>query len=152
MDSLLYDNGSRLERVKTKKNIWQNSLERNGFAGSILMNLTKAYDCLTHDIFLAKLPAHGFSEKSTTLFLSYLTNRAQSIQIGSTVSDWTNIVIGIPQSSIMGSLKLNFKEHVNNIVKKAYYKLSAFGRLRKFLTLEKSEMLNCSMIESPIAH
>ena len=33
--------------------------------------------------------------------------------------------------------KLNFKEHINNIVKKAYYKLYTLRRLRKFLTLEK---------------
>ena len=44
--------------------------------------------------------------------------------------------------------KLNFKEHINNIVKKAYYKLYALRRLRKFLTLEKAKILACSMIKS----
>ena len=44
--------------------------------------------------------------------------------------------------------KLNFKEHMNNIVKKTYYKLYPLRRLRKFLTLEKTKILACSMIES----
>ena len=48
--------------------------------------------------------------------------------------------------------KLNFKEHINNIVKKAYYKLHALRRLRKFLTLEKAKILSCSMIESQFAY
>ena len=48
--------------------------------------------------------------------------------------------------------KLNFKEHINNIVKKTYYKLYALRRLRKFLTLEKTKILACSMIESQFAY
>ena len=48
--------------------------------------------------------------------------------------------------------KLNFKEHINNIVQKAYYKLYALRRLRKFLTLEKAKILACSMIESQFAY
>ena len=44
--------------------------------------------------------------------------------------------------------KLNFKEHSSNR-KKAYYKLYALRRLRKFLTQEKAKILACSMIEIP---
>ena len=48
--------------------------------------------------------------------------------------------------------KLNFKEHVNNVIKKAYYKLYALRRMRKFLTLEKGKILACSVIESQFAY
>ena len=48
--------------------------------------------------------------------------------------------------------KLNFKEYINNIVQKIYYKLYALKRLRKFLTLEKAAVLACSMIESQFAY
>ena len=41
---------------------WQTSLSRGGFVGSILMNWSKAYDCLKDDLFLAKLRAYGFSK------------------------------------------------------------------------------------------
>ena len=43
---------------------WQNSLHRGRFVGSILMDLSKAYDCLPHDLLLAKLQAYGFSKES----------------------------------------------------------------------------------------
>ena len=44
-------------------------------------------------------------------------------------------------------LKLNYKKHINNIVKKSYYKLYALRKLKTFLTLEKVKILACSMIE-----
>ena len=47
---------------------WQNSLDRDGFVGSILMDLSKAYDCLPHDLLLAKRQAYGFSKESIRLF------------------------------------------------------------------------------------
>ena len=39
----------------------QTSLNRGGFAGSILMDLSKAYDCLKDNLLLAKLQVYGFS-------------------------------------------------------------------------------------------
>ena len=86
---------------------WQNSLERSGFVGSILMDLSKAYDCLPKDLFLAKLQVYGFSKESIRLFLSYLTNRTQRIKIGSALSHWKNILKGIPRGSILGPLLFN---------------------------------------------
>ena len=42
---------------------WQTSLSRGGFVGSILMDLSKAYDCLKDYILLAKLQAYSYSKK-----------------------------------------------------------------------------------------
>ena len=86
---------------------WQNSLDEGRFVVSILMDLTKAYNCLPQDLLLAKLQAYGFSKGSIRLFLRYLTNLTQRIKIGSTFSDWTNIVKGIPQGSLLDLLLFN---------------------------------------------
>ena len=67
--------------------------DRDRFVGSILMDLPKAYDCLPHDLLLAKLQAYDFSKESIRLVLSYLTNRTQRIKIGPIFSHWTNILI-----------------------------------------------------------
>ena len=75
--------------------------------GSILLNLSKAYDCLKDDLLLPKIQPYGFSKESIRLLLSYLTNRTQRIKISSTFSNWTNIVKGIPQTSILGPLLFN---------------------------------------------
>ena len=90
-----------------------NPLDRGGFVCSILMDLPKAYDCLPNDLLLAKLQACGFSKESIILFLSYLTHHTQRIKIGSTFSDWTNILKDIPQGSILGPLLFNI--FINNL-------------------------------------
>ena len=86
---------------------WQNSLVRGRFVGSILIDLSKSYDCLLHDLLLVNLQVYGFSKESVRLFLSYLKNLIPRIKIGSTFSDWTNIVKGIPRGSTLGSLLFN---------------------------------------------
>ena len=78
-----------------------------GFVGSILMDLLKAYDCLPHDLLLAKLQLYGFSKESIRLFLSYLTNRIQRIKIDSPFNDWAIIIKGISQGCILGPLLFN---------------------------------------------
>ena len=49
------------------------------------------------------------------------------------------------------NLKLNFKEDINNVIKKAYYKLYSLRKLQNFLTQEKAKILACPMIESQFA-
>jgi hypothetical protein len=48
---------------------------------SILMDLSKAFDCLPHDILICKFSAYGLSDNATKLLLSYLVNRKQQIKI-----------------------------------------------------------------------
>ena len=86
---------------------WKNSLDRSGFVSSIIMDFSKVYDYLPHDLLFAKLQAYGFSKEIVSLFLSYLTNRTQRIKIDSTLSDWRNILKGIPQGSVLGPLLFN---------------------------------------------
>ena len=71
------------------------------------MDLSKAYDCLPHDLLLAKLEAYGFSFESLRLMYSYLNCRNQRVKIGSIFSKWLEIVFGIPQGSILGPLLFN---------------------------------------------
>ena len=71
------------------------------------MDLSKAFDCLPHDLLLAKFEAYGLSERAVELLRSYLGNRQQQIKIGSTKSMWEDIVKGVPQGSILGPLFFN---------------------------------------------
>ena len=56
---------------------WKNVLDKKGYDGAVLMDLSKAFDKLNHDLLMAKLHAYGFSEESLQLIKSYLTNRWQ---------------------------------------------------------------------------
>ena len=79
-------------------------LDKGGVIGTILMDLSKAYDCLPHDLLIAKLEAYGFDNNSLHLLYNYLTNRKQRVNIGSYFSEWLAILIGVPQGSILGPI------------------------------------------------
>ena len=86
---------------------WQKSLDRGEIVGTLLMDLSKAYDCVPHDLLLAKLNAYGFDFASLTFILSYLTGRKHRVKIGDSYSIWLEIVLGLAQGSILGPLFFN---------------------------------------------
>ena len=86
---------------------WRISLDRSGFGGAILMDLSKAFDSLNHELLIAKLSAYGFSHDSLNLIYSYLQNRWQRTKINNTFSSWVEILLGVPQGSILGPLLFN---------------------------------------------
>ena len=46
---------------------WQKELDQCGFVDTILMDLSKAYDCPVHDLLIAKLEAYGIDMASLSL-------------------------------------------------------------------------------------
>ena len=62
---------------------WRQCLDASGIVGTILMDLSKAYDCLPHDLLIAKLEAYGLDVNSLRLMYSYLDSRLQRVKIGS---------------------------------------------------------------------
>ena len=44
------------------------------------MDLSKAYDCLPHDLLISKLEAYGFDNNSLHFLYNYLTNRKQRVK------------------------------------------------------------------------
>ena len=55
------------------------------------MDLSKAYDCISHELLIAKLECYGLDEISLKLILNYLSHRMQRTKIGSSFSSWFDI-------------------------------------------------------------
>ena len=86
---------------------WQKCLDNSGVVGAILMDLSNAFDCLSHELLIAKLEAYGFGIESLKLIYSYLKHRPHRVRVESTYSAWLELLLGVPQGSILGPLLFN---------------------------------------------
>ena len=86
---------------------WRKSLDTNGFAGAVLMDLSKAFDCMNHELLLAKLSAYGFKKSALELIHNYLKNRWQRVKINNKFSPWEELLLGVPQGSVLGPILFN---------------------------------------------
>ena len=89
------------------------ALDKGLSTGILLTDLSKGFDCIFHDLLIAKLHAYRFSRKPLHLVHDYLSERKQRTKIGTTNSPWREIIYGVPQGSIFGPLLFN--TYINNI-------------------------------------
>ena len=86
---------------------WRTCLDDNNIAGGTLMDLSKVFDCLPHDLLTAKLEAYGPGKEPLLLLTSCLKNWKQSVKIKGIRSLFQLIKSGVPQGSILGPILFN---------------------------------------------
>ena len=83
---------------------WHQSLNSDGQAAAVLTDISKAFDCIDHELLITKLNAYRFDNSSCTFIYSYLSERKQRTKTNSSFSCWAEILFGVPQGSILGPL------------------------------------------------
>lgn len=77
-------------------------INEGGVSAAVFCDLSKAFDCVSHEILLRKLYRYGFRGISLSWFSSFLLGRRQRVFIGSKGSNYQHIDWGVPQGSVLG--------------------------------------------------
>jgi len=69
-------------------------------------DLTKAFDTVPHKAPLEKLTSIGLNKYLIKCVASYLTGRKQQVVVNRSCSNFSPIISGVPQGSVLGPLQL----------------------------------------------
>ena len=86
---------------------WTENLDNNYRVGGVLMDLSKTFDCILHDLVIAKLSAYGLNGNALKYIYTYLKNHKQCVRVNNVCGDFKDIILGVPQGSIVGSMLFN---------------------------------------------
>ena len=102
------------------------SIDRGDATILTLLDYSKAFDTINHNLLLSKLTSLGFMDQSIKWFKSYLNNRCQRVFRNDKLSDWANINNGVPQGSILGPLLfIILSQDISNVIRNSSHHLYA---------------------------
>ena len=78
--------------------------DRQSKAGTVLLDISKAFDCVNHDILLDKLYHYGIRGSVLDWFKSFLTNRTHYVDINGSKSEPYTPTMGVPLGSVLGPI------------------------------------------------
>lgn len=70
----------------------------------VLLDFSKAFDTIHHQLLINILKYVGFDPSSSKLMANYLSNRNQVVSVEQIVSDSLPVLRGVPQGSVLGPL------------------------------------------------
>ena len=86
---------------------WKKSLDNNFIVGAVLTNLSRAFECIPHDLLIANLSTYGPNSDSLCYIYSYLKDRKQCVQMNNEQREFDTVISTVPQGSVFGSILFN---------------------------------------------
>ena len=99
-------------QLLTAMNYWTESLNSGYPVDIIYFDFKKAFDTVPHRRLLLKLKSYGIGGNLLSWINSFLTGRLQQVILNSVYSEWSSVVSGVPQGSVLGPVLL----YVNDIL------------------------------------
>ena len=104
------DQSAYLKRHSTQTSLhrviddWLEQIHDNSLTGACLLDISKCFDSINHEILLKKLEMYGITGNELDWFSSYLKNRKQMVFFQEDSSDFQEVYSGVPQGSVLGPL------------------------------------------------
>ena len=81
---------------------WMECIDKGDIIGTLFLDFRKACGVVDHKILLNKLSLYNFSNLSLKWFESYLDSRQKAMQSENGYTEFSKILSGVPQGSILG--------------------------------------------------
>ena len=116
----------------------------------VLLDMSKAFDSIRHDLLINKLHKLGVSFVACTWFLSYLSQRMEVVKIADSLSEPLPLKAGVPQGSILSPVL--FTLYVNDLlqVPKHCRALGYVDNTKVFMALPSGQLPECCNISEPV--